>query len=154
LCIRFSPPVFVGLRLDELLLANRDALEPGRMLAHCLLFRRLLPPFLGAVTIPAPLERGRKMPPNQYRSRPARDAEEAAIVIDRLFARARHLLGHHPPGATLEYRNGAGSYTPAEFDGKERFLVEAFERRPPRRLLDVGCHTGHFSLLAARPLFR
>lgn len=143
---------FFGLRPDELLLANRDGLEPGRMLALCPLFRRLVPPFLGAVTIPAILERSGREAPDGYRSRPARDAEEAAFVLDRLFTRARRFLDWHraASGTALDYRNGAGSYTPAQFSEKERFIAKAFDRWPPRKLLDIGCHTGHFSLIAAR----
>lgn len=82
---------FFGLRPDELLLANRDGLEPGRMLTLCPLFRRLVPPFLGAVTIPALLERGGREVARNHRCRPASDAEEAALVLDRLFTRARRL---------------------------------------------------------------
>jgi SAM-dependent methyltransferase len=144
---------FFGLRPDELLLANRDGLEAGRMLALCPLFRRFLPPFLGAVTIPALLERSGREAPDGYRPRPARDAEEAAFVLNRLFTRARRLLDWHRAaarhGMALDYRNGAGSYTPAQFSEKERFVAKAFGRWPPRKVLDIGCHTGHFSLIAA-----
>jgi SAM-dependent methyltransferase len=145
---------FFGLRPDELLLANRDGLEPGRMMALCPLFRRLLPPFLGAVTLPALLERGgREASARQYRSRPAGDPEEAAFVLARMFTRRRLLDKYHSgPQCRMatDYGNGAGSYTPEQFGEKERFLLKTFERWPPRKLLDVGCHTGHFSLMAAR----
>jgi SAM-dependent methyltransferase len=143
-----------GLRPDELLLANRDGLEPRRMLQLCPLYRRMIPPFLGAVTIPALFERdGGSAAPGGYRARPARDAEEAAFVLDRLFRRAQRMLdgrGLLPRGnGALAYSNGGGSYTPAEFSEKQRFLATTFERRPPRKVLDIGSNTGQFSLMAA-----
>jgi SAM-dependent methyltransferase len=146
---------FFGLRPDEMLLANRDGLEPGRMLALCPVYRRLVPPFLGAVTIPALFERdGRNVPPNGYRMRLARDAEEAAFVLDRLFDRAQRMLDGHRArprrGGAFGYMNGGHGYAPAQFGEKERFLVKTFERWPPRKVLDIGCNAGHFSLMAAR----
>jgi SAM-dependent methyltransferase len=42
------------------------------------------------------------------------------------------------------------SYAEPAFREKERFVDEAFRETSPRRLLDVGANTGHFSMRAAR----
>src|SRR3972149_6260807 len=46
---------------------------------------------------------------------------------------------------------GAGpSYTEAGFSAKQEFVESALKEFHPRRVLDVGCNTGHFAALAAR----
>jgi len=142
-------------RLDELLLAHRDGLEPGRMLALCPAYRRLFPPFLGSVTIPALMERdGGNSTADRYATREARDLEEATYVLERLFDRAERMLGGRPAqarrSATLSYMDSGHNYDGAEFAAKERFVMKAFEREPTGCVLDIGCNTGHFSLIAAR----
>jgi len=146
---------YFGLRLDELLLVHRDGLEPGRMLDLCPLYRRLLPPFLGSVTVPALLEgRDKDLSPHRYGVRKARDTDEATFLLERLFARANRLLGERPPqprrSAALSYMDSGHNYRETEFAEKERFLGKAFEKWPPACVLDIGCNTGHFSLIAAR----
>jgi SAM-dependent methyltransferase len=42
------------------------------------------------------------------------------------------------------------SYTSGQFQEKEAFVVDALRDFPPRRILDVGANTGHFSAMAAR----
>src|SRR5262249_8985543 len=41
------------------------------------------------------------------------------------------------------------NYSSAHFAAKERFVQECLDGFAPRSVLDVGCNTGHFSLLAA-----
>ena len=146
---------YFGLRLDEILLAHRDGLEPERMLALCPPYRRLLPPFFSSVTIPAFLARGGgRDGADRYRARRARDADEAAFILERLFARTGRLLGYASARrirGTASQDIGPGhNYAPLELVGKERLLAAAFDRWSPKNVLDMGCHTGRFSLLAAR----
>jgi SAM-dependent methyltransferase len=146
---------YFGLRPDEILLAHRDGIEPERLLPLCPAYRLLLPPFLSTVTLPVLLARaGRGGTADRYRVRHARDADEAAFLLESLFARAGRLLRRtgKPPrnSATSQYMNSGHPYAATEFAGKERFVERAMERHLPRRVLDVGCNTGHFSRLAAR----
>jgi len=48
------------------------------------------------------------------------------------------------------YADSELSYGPPEFAEKERLVADALQRIQCGSVLDVGCHTGHFSLLAAR----
>ena len=143
------------LRLDETLLAHRDGLEPDRLMAIVPWYRRLLPPFLGAVTIPALLERNGNDPSQgRYGGRRAKDPAEAAFVLDRLFKRALKQLDRQAApqrhGEASRYMDDLPSYTRAEFETKGHFVDEMFRRVQPKQVLDIGCNTGHFSLLAAR----
>jgi len=146
---------YFGLRLDEILLVHRDGLEPDRLLQLCPPYRLLAPPFLSSVTIPFLLARGgHGDATDRYAGRRARDADEAAFILERLFARAGRLLAGSGPrrrrGAALQYMDSGHPYASAEFAEKERFLVAAFARWSPKSVLDMGCNNGHFSLLAAR----
>jgi SAM-dependent methyltransferase len=146
---------YFGLQLNEILLAHRDGIEPDRIFQLCPFHRLLLPPFLSSVTIPVLLTRGSQdASRDRYRTRQARDAEEAEFILERLFARLGHLVRsanfRRRNSEAVQYMSSAKSYDPVEFADKERFVSSAFERFSPKAVLDMGCNTGHFSLLAAR----
>jgi SAM-dependent methyltransferase len=137
---------YSGARLDELLLVNRDGLEPERI-ARLLGWRRWLPPFLGAVTAPALLSgRSAGVP-----ARRARDAREAEFVLERGLKVAARMLPEIPRAdGKSDYLKTDCIYSPAEFSLKEKTVAAALERFRPRSVLDAGSNTGHFSTLAAR----
>jgi len=146
---------YFGLRPDEILLPHRDGIDPERLLALCPAYRLPFPPFLSSVTLPVLLAwAGRGGAAERYRVRHARDADEAAFLLESLFARAGRLLrrvGRARRGsATTRYMDSDHPYAAAELAEKERFVASAVERCSPRKVLDVGCNTGHFSRLAAR----
>ena len=145
----------LGLRLDEILMANREGLDPGRMLSLCPPHSRLLPPAFGAVTIPAILERWSRDPdPDAYHVRHAKDAGEAAYLVEKQIDRAAHMLAHIPAppvhGDAAAYMEGGHNYTGGEFARKEDVLKRALGELRPQAVLDIGCNTGHFSRLAAQ----
>jgi SAM-dependent methyltransferase len=144
---------YFGLRLDELLLMHRDGLEPKRMLRLCSPWRRLMPPFLSSVTLPALFSDGAEA--QRFRPRQARDAEEARYLLDRLFRHAQRLadsgIQRHANNGNerTRYMESGHTYSGEAMAAKERFVAEALERHAPADILDIGCNTGHFSLLAA-----
>jgi SAM-dependent methyltransferase len=153
----FLYPLFVssyfGIRLEEILLPHRDGLEPERMLRICPLWRLLLPPFLGTVTIPAILSRGENArASDRFRARKSRNSQEAKFLLDQLFGRAGRLLvkalDRAPKKHSSYYADSGNSYTAREL--AERIVTEAVERWPVKKVLDIGCSIGRFSVLAAR----
>ena len=145
---------YFGLRLDEVLLANRDGLEPDRIARLSPAWRLLLPPFLGAVTLPLVLsrlnERGER---GQYRPCRARDAGEARYLLKAVLGRASRLLQNFIPQAdrseASRYMESGHTYTKGELAEKEKVVREILERCQPCEVLDIGCNTGHFSMIAA-----
>jgi SAM-dependent methyltransferase len=146
---------YFGLQLDELLLARRDGLLPARIAQLCPGWRLLIPPFLGAVTVPWLLTRSNgNAAPEQYRIRSAKDAEEARFLVSAVFRRAHRLLRHARVARRdtegVRYADSGHTYTPAEMAAKEQFVDSALEQSHPGAVLDIGCNTGQFSRMAAR----
>lgn len=143
-----------GLRLDEILMTHRDGLEPARVREICPWWRLVLPPFLGAVTLPWLFaDSGGLASRRGYQARHARSPEEATYVLSRLFRHARKLLRTNAPGKGrspwLRYMENDCRYSAREMGAKETAIKEALETYRPETVLDIGCHTGHFSRLAA-----
>jgi predicted RNA methylase len=139
-----------GLGLDEVFVTHRDGLEPERMARMTPGWRLLTPPFFGLVTLPALLPHG-----GGYQLRQCRDRDEANFLYGRVFARARRKLdqvagSQRRRSAVARYMETEQSYTAAEFQTKESFVAGVLGKHRPRRVLDAGCNTGHFSLLAAK----
>jgi SAM-dependent methyltransferase len=146
---------YLGLRLDEMLPANRDGLSPERIRALCPAWRLWMPPFLTAVTIPALLTRREHgATADSYRIRRAKDAAEARFLLERLFRRAGRVLeGISVPGGPSpaeRYWDTGHRYSPAELAAKQQAVEQTLARCRPANVLDIGCNTGFFSLMAAR----
>ena len=141
---------YFGFNLNEILLPHRDGLEPERMLRLCPAWRLLLPPFLTTVALPGILARRADADhPDHYRPRFARDAGEARFLIGRLLARTQRLLQalKPKPQADAEAYESNHSYSAPALTRKEAFASEAVGSA--QSVLDIGCNSGRFSLLAA-----
>jgi len=119
------------------------------MLRLCPAWRRWLPPFLGAVTIPALISR--RDPAARVGGAAAKEPEEARFVLERRLHSASRLLSRtRSPGASSRYMETERIYSPAEWATKERAVTETLDRYRPSNVLDIGCNTGFFSRVAAR----
>jgi len=145
-----------GLPPDQILVARRDGLEPGDVYRWCSPWQRVRPPFLSLVSLPAWLER-RHNPDDQtiYRKTALADHEKARFIFESLIRRLRRQLAKVAPreGAVStwsDYTTSNNNYTAEHAAAKERFVEEALQEFRPARVLDIGCNTGVFSVLAAR----
>ena len=142
----------LGVPLAQIFQTRRDGLEPAE--AYRLLgpIRRLLPPFVSLVTIPTWL--GAFEREELYRPRRDADPERAKFVLGSLLKSLRRKLRRLTPRQSesqwSKYMGKNCSYTPEQFAAKARFLEAGLERCAPRALLDIGCNTGFFSLMAAK----
>jgi len=128
---------------------RRDGLYPEDLYALCGIFRRLAPPTLTLVSVPAWLSRG------GFSRGPAltlsKDPEKARFVFNVLLRRLERNLKSVAPAQTKSYwSNYSKSIEDLSYsEGKRCFVQESLERYAPKTGLDIGCNTGDFSCLAA-----
>lgn len=146
----------LGLRLDQIFLARRDGLEPEEVYRMCGWGKKVQRPFLTLASIPTWLATrtgpGRG---SMYLQRRVSSADKATFVLERLFQRLRRQLAQARPrrnknSTWSDYMSSVEDFPANYLWEKEVFLREVLAEFKPRRLLDVGCNTGHFSLITAR----
>ncbi len=145
-----------GLSMEQLLAARRDGLEPEEVYRWLGPLERLRPPFLGLVSMPTWLARGHDAgDASIYRRRRSGNPEKARFILRSLLGRLERALARVEPSAGRasawsSYMASNNNYSAGQFAAKEAFVRQALERFRPRRVLDAGANTGHFSALAAR----
>ncbi len=146
----------LGLPLDQSLLGRRDGLEPEDVYRMCGALRKLQSPFLTLVTLPTWL--GARQDPDDFRLYQKKlldDPEKARYILRSLLRGLRKSLARLAPRAGKrstwsEYMAADNNYSSQHFAAKQAFVEAALQEFQPRRVLDVGANTGHFSALAAR----
>jgi predicted RNA methylase len=144
-----------GLRLDEVFLTQREGLDTARLRRLCSPLALLRPPVLGLVTIPSLLGAAAgNGAPSRYRARRTSDAGEARFLLQRLLTGAGRALARipQPPNRSeaARYMESGHTYNAEELARKETAVTEALDGAAVANVLDIGCNTGYFSLLAAR----
>ena len=146
----------LGMPLDSIFATRRDGLEPEEVLRWMPPLARLLPPCLSLVTLPVWLGARHDQDDNSvYQKRLLADPEKARYILEALFRRLERLLASVAPAAGRkstwsDYLASNNNYSVHHFAEKEAFVRDALTEFAPRRVLDAGCNTGHFSALAAR----
>lgn len=142
--------------LSQMLTTRRDGVEPEQAYHWLSVWQRLRPPFMGLVSIPTWL--GRRQDPDNtaiYRKRRTRDPEQARYILQSLLNGLRRTLAGLEPrqgkaSVWSDYMGVNNNYSTQQFDAKQDFVNQSMTEFRPRRVLDVGCNSGHFSCIAAR----
>ena len=145
-----------GVPLDQSLLMRRDGLEPEEVYRWLTPLQKVKSPFLTLVSLPVWLA-SRHDPADLtlYRKETLPDSEKARFIVAALLRRLRRVLASLSPPAEphsrwSDYMTSQQHYTREQFSAKHAFVDEVCKEFAPRAVLDAGCNTGHFSVLAAR----
>jgi SAM-dependent methyltransferase len=144
----------LGLRMDQVFLTRRDGLEPEEIYRLASFTQKLRPPFLTLATIPTWLNSKSEPKASVYQKRTTQ-SEQAAFVLRSLFRRLRRQLRsahseHSKKSAWSGYMKSVEATSPNYLKEKEEFVRRSLAEFKPRRLLDVGCNSGHFSRVASQ----
>jgi SAM-dependent methyltransferase len=145
-----------GLALDQLLFTRRDGLEPEEVYRWLRPLERVKPPFLSLVSMPVWLgSHHNQNDTSIYRKKVLPDPERAQFIVGTLLSGLKRKLRVLAPksgvsSAWTGYMEIGNNYTAEHFAAKNRFVAECLSAHAPKRVLDVGCNTGHFSFMTAR----
>ncbi len=145
----------LGVGLDQIFGARAHGLEPEEAYAQYSWIQRFKYPLLTEVSVPTWLKKQhRPLKKGLYRERATSNPEKASFILRSQFRRLRRAINRAAPAADrhsqwAEYMKNL-SYSEEEFQSKHNFVSEALAVIRPSAVLDVGCNTGHFSVLAAR----
>lgn len=141
--------------LDQLLTTNRDGIEPEEVMKLCGPIQKLRSPFLTLATIPARLaSRHSARDTSIYQQKSLANPARAEFILRSVLSNTRFKLEQCAP---ISGRKSAWSrytdqnkYTPNYLPRKHAFVKEALLQFQNAKVLDVGCNTGDFSIMAAR----
>jgi SAM-dependent methyltransferase len=149
----FLLPLLSNRALAEIWLAGRDGIEPEQLYPSLSWTRRLTAPGLTLVSLPIWFTRRAESDASLYLPRPT-DPERASFTLSSMFRTLRRQLDRlsSPNRAShwSKYLDTQTHYTAQQFAAKESFVASILREFSPRRVLDVGANTGHFTELAAR----
>lgn len=143
---------YFGIEMNQIFITKRDGLQPEEVYKMCSLFQRLNPVFLSLVSVPTWIT-GRNSTSSIYKKRTINDTEKTQFILNSLFSGLRKNLYRLKPkarsSAWTDYVAKNNNYTIKHFEEKEKFVREFLYRVRSKKVLDIGCNTGHFSIIAA-----
>src|SRR6266478_6164874 len=146
---RFNVPV------QSVFLSRRDGIEPETVYRMAGPLERMLPPILSLATAPVWFSASRITTQRPIHRRRWSNPRQAEFALRHLFRGLRRHLNRVSPktwrsSPWLDYTDSRCPYTLEQSLAKRRFIEQALVESRARCMLDVGCNTGRFSLLAAQ----
>jgi SAM-dependent methyltransferase len=137
----------------QVALTRRDGYEPEEVYAALSWTARLLQPALSAVTLPSLLANNKTLQSSSLAPRSLKDPELVKQIflktLKNLLTHMRRVTPSHRSSTWSNYAETATHYSDEDHTRKRSFVTAALAKSKPIHLLDVGCNTGVYSLLAA-----
>ena len=134
-------------------MTRRDGYEPQDINSALPWSRKLRRPALTSVAIPMLFAKGGNKLASRLQAQTVSDPEMTRKVIGNTLAKLRHDIQRVAPRTRAsqwsDYTESAGHYSDKDHAAKRSFVVEVWKKQHPTRVLDVGCNTGAYSILAA-----
>ena len=134
-------------------LTRRDGYEPEEIYSALSWPARLRQPALSSVTMPCLLASNKKLSSSNLAARSVKDPELARHILTKtlknLLAHMRRVTPHHKTSTWSDYAETATHYSEDDHASKRSFVAVELAAAKPSRVLDVGCNTGVYSILAA-----
>jgi SAM-dependent methyltransferase len=151
----FLLPLLVNRALDlplaTVLSGTSDGLEPEQVYRWLGWGSRVRPPGLSLVTMPTWLAPRADRAPALHRPRREASADKARFVLVSLLRHlARTLRSVAPVERTSRWSDYTTQHEAPYVERKTAAITRALARWPRDRMLDIGCNTGQFAILAAR----
>lgn len=145
----------IGLPLQTIFLANRDGLAVSEVTRFFGILKQLKPEILSLVTLPGLLSKRAEGDAGLYEKKLLDSPEKARFILKQSLRRLRKQLAKAAPRSVYkskwtEYTKYNQENIPDYMDAKQRFVTDSINTLKPLKVLDVGCNTGIFSLIAAR----
>jgi SAM-dependent methyltransferase len=145
---------FLQMPMDQIFVTRRDGLQPEDVYQACGWWRRLTPPLLSLVSIPAWLTSGASGDGALYQER-STDPAKAQYVVGALLRRLRRTLDRLRPAqgrksTWSDYQSSTHNYSAEELETKRSFVEQALQDFQPKKVLDIGSNTGLYSEMAAQ----
>jgi hypothetical protein len=134
-------------------LTRRDGYEPEEIYTALPWTSRLRQPALSAVTLPVLLANNKTLQSGDLASRSLKDPDLVKQVLLKtlksLSSHMRRITPSHRASIWSNYAETATHYSDEDHTRKRAFVIAALAKARPVHLLDVGCNTGVYSMLAA-----
>ena len=138
----------------DVFLANRDGLTPEQLYAVMPAWRRLLPPYLTLISIPAWSGRRAEQSGDLYTGRKEVSAERARFTLRIILHGLRRQLDRLKPRGESSiwkgYESSRTHYGEEQIAAKKDFVERVLGEIKPRTVLDVGANLGEFSAITAK----
>lgn len=132
---------------------RRDGYEPEEIYASLSWMQRVRQPALSSVTLPSLLANSKKFSNDSLSPRSVKDPEVAKHILlktlKNLLVHMRQVTPAHKSSTWSDYAETATHYSDEDHSHKRSFVAQALATAKPSRVLDVGCNTGVYSMLAA-----
>lgn len=150
----------LGLSLAQTLGTHRDGIEPQEMYRLLGGFKKFFGPGLTLVSIPTWLGGKEASTTAQdsgklYEKKKSDSPEKARFIVESILKSLKKSLDSVAPKTAKDskwsdYMESNNNYSSEHAKAKEQFVGEALDAAKPARVLDVGCNTGHFSMMASK----
>jgi SAM-dependent methyltransferase len=142
----------LGVSISESMFSRREGLTPREIFYRLGFFQRLHRGSLSTVTLPMILSHLVRSE-QTYLPKAGADHEKSEFLLRSLFSRlanqTNRLRPDTPVSIWTNYQNSRNHYNKTELAAKRDFVEDCLKLTHCTSVLDVGCNTGEFSLLAA-----